>query len=104
MDLLSGINAVGLVLQGAKNISHELKRPKTEGLSFQQILSQNLGAAQPGKTGSVQNATASNAGGLTLAQTGLDSASFRRLDLDGNGLLSASELRGGLSKPAGTAG
>jgi len=110
MGLFSQIAPISALMDSAAGLVRELRQPTLSNEAFagvlkEQIQAQSAAAAKQaevqtladqarGITGQyIGQQDANGDGRLTLAESGLESEAFARLDLDGDGLLSADELQ-----------
>jgi hypothetical protein len=106
--MLQGLGAVGGLLRGVSSLVREAKRPTIDNKDFAALLREQMhmkAIAKPGKdpaaeTARIEKATAEfvtsrdsdGDGLLSIEETGFDKETFKRLDADGDGRLTAAEL------------
>jgi hypothetical protein len=104
MSILQSAGALGALLGGAAGLVRELRRPQLNNEQFAALLSQEISAKQGGEPDAeaarIQRESArfvslrdsDGDGALNLAESGLDRETFKRLDADGDGRLTADEV------------
>lgn len=115
MELLSGIGAANALMKNAASFVRALKEPKVTDEAFSEILKSRLEAASGPEAREakaaelgrrfVQLRDTDGDGLLRFDESGLDRAAFDRLDLNGDGRLSAEEYQQALlNGPGGSTG
>ncbi|MBP8128046.1 MAG: hypothetical protein KA184_00585 [Candidatus Hydrogenedentes bacterium] len=108
MNILQSLNGAAAVLRGATGLVRELRRPKAADAAFAALLQAQLQRNDPAAAQRSAEAItkqserfislrdADRDGRLTLEESGLTQEAFAKLDIDGDGALTAAEV----AKPA----